>query len=106
MTRTWRSTKARFKPARISASIGRLKSRPVTSAPVWSVKGAIVNERIDESRVNLPDAIAVRRQDQYVSDSTQQRLSAAMTSKTNRKLSYLTGNKTSNKQQTNNYQQS
>src|SRR6266702_8934537 len=105
MTRTWRSMKARFKAARISASIGRLKSRPVTSAPVCSVKGAIVNERIDESRANLPDAIAARRQDQYVSDSTQQRLSAAMTlKKTNRKSSYLTGNKTPNEQQKNNYQ--
>src|SRR5438552_1607803 len=57
--------KARFKAARFSASIGRLKSRPVTSAPVCSVKGAIVNERIDEPRANLPDAIATRRRDQY-----------------------------------------
>src|SRR5216684_4313505 len=67
MTRTWRSMKARFKAARISASIGRLKSRPVTSAPVCSAKGAIVNDVTDflsldfckRYRVGLLGAIVV-----------------------------------------------
>jgi len=49
-------------------------------------------------------AIAAGRQDQYVSESTQQRLSAAMTSKTNRQLSQLIDGK--NIKQTTNNQQS
>jgi hypothetical protein len=51
-------------------------------------------------------AIAARRQDQYVSESTQRRLNPQRLQKTNRKLSYLAGNETPNKRQTNNYQQS
>src|ERR1700681_3164032 len=49
MTSTWWSAKARLRAARAAISIGALKSRPTTSAPVWSVSGVMVKDVIDFS---------------------------------------------------------
>src|SRR5262249_15979775 len=61
MTSTWCSTKARFNRSRTSAAIGILKSSPITSAPVCSVRGVIASEAIDLLRAQPPQTLS--RQD-------------------------------------------